>query len=306
MVAAVAVATSAGAVRDAAASCTALVQLQAPADGSGGAPLNTEILRVGARPSGPAVLLQDGEEIATLAVEVVRDTGVESLYRHVLPAGLLLPLTNYTLRFGAPPELGQPDQRVETSFTTSADHDLAAPPRPEIQRWRLAHARMTREGPNGSEATAIELAFGADPDASAYETHLTGPGVDERYTMLAGEVWRFVGWGCGSPWVELQPGEEYCVTVRARDLAGNVSSSSSSCARVRQCPPFDPLLESGDLFECEEVAPQDADGEADGGCAAAAPRSGLALAGLIVLAFAAALGIRRRGYPRRGVRVRAR
>ncbi len=229
---------------------------QVPDDEQGAVSLDAEILRVGVWSEGPVALVTDGAEPLPLAGELLRVAG-GGLGRLLIPAGTLQPLTSYTLRFGDP---GAPS--VETTFRTgSADAvNLAPPAVPAIIAWRLAHAPWVEGQVDtcGDERQDVDLAVALDRDAVAYDVRIVGPDLDVSYVMLPGELRGLGASSCEIPLVA-RAAAEYCVTLRARNLAGALSPPATACTQNRTCAPIDPADE-GDLFACERA----------GGCSAGA------------------------------------
>ncbi len=92
----------------------------------------------------------------------------------------------------------------------------------------------------------------------------------------------------------LRPGERYCASLSAVDLAGSVSAPVDElCAQARACRPASATDESGPSPECLELDEGESGGpEEQGGCSLG--HSASSSAGLFLLAFLALARLGRR------------
>jgi hypothetical protein len=176
-------------------------------------------------------------------------------YRVEIPFSLV-PDTTYQLFDG---------NALITTFTTGAGPDTEAPPALAFDELEIAR-RDTVSGMQmscGNTRTGFRadvVSIGEPPAALAVT--ISGPGPQQDFVVPYPDGLEKLNNGfCGiRPTIE--QGQEYCVELRGRDLAGNLGPPVSQCATVRACEDREDLND-GDIFECPV--------QGAGGCSAGNP-----------------------------------
>lgn len=185
----------------------------------------------------------------------------------------LEPDTVYELRADGFDELSS----VLVSFTTGDGTELAPPPAVALEGFALAHAEFAEGvywscGPTITRVGGTVTSAGNDP--AAIEVTITGDGVPQHYVLPYPYGLSLLGSSMCSADLVVAPSHEYCVEVRARDLAGALGPPASACAVVRACND----LTTGtpeDLLQCPTGGDDDVPpGETTSGCATASGGGG--------------------------------
>lgn len=278
----VAIAGWLGAVEREADACSCAPELGAsPADGATGVPVNAEILVEGYRASHEIqVIGPDGA--VEIEVDVVQPDPNWSVWR-ARPVAALAPMTRYTVTR---------DEDPQTTFETSAQPDDEAPAAPVIASLDLANMLLGAAWDTcGRELSGVFLDAALPDDLASFELTVEHDGMTTTAIWMPRELETFGDWGSCDAGLVVVPGEDYCLTLRARDLAGNASAPATACATARACAPPGDYEDVWSAWQAcqdnEPPRPEAPPREDAGGCRVSGRAGGVPLLALALLALVA-------------------
>jgi hypothetical protein len=241
-----------------------------PADGATAVSTALPEIIYAAHFSDPVSLASDTESVPLGApIRLWPGNSTQSLVAVLAP---LAPETTYRLSVS---------DYVALSFTTGTGPDVEPPPALVFGPLEIARADYVPNiihscGNSPVRFRADVTSTGEEP--AAIDVRLTGDGAPQEFVLpFPWGLRKLTNQSCGVD-VTVEQDEEYCVEIRARDVAGNLGPPVTQCAVVRACQDID---ESLDLFTCPVK---------HGGCLASRPDGGT----LVVVGLALLVARRRR------------